>query len=231
MAEVAARADWVDASLTPSLAGLSPTRRAELAAHWARLGQLEHASIAAFARFNLQLLSLAAPAELVEASNRALVDETRHAKQCFALASHYAGASVGPDRLDLRHCFEDLDLQAIMKLVLDEGCIGETVAAFEALEEAATATDPVVRGVLQGIARDEQAHAELAFKFMRWAFAESLPEARATFAIAVERGLDDYEHNASRAQARAARHVVRPLLAEILRPASGPSEARPLDAA
>jgi len=216
VASVAPRTDWLEALPAPDLAGLSPTRRAELAAHWARLGQMEHASIAAFARFNLQLLSLGAPAELVEACNRALTDETRHTKLCFALASHYGGTNVGPDRLDLDHCFEDLSLRAITQLVIEEGCIGETVAALEALEDADATTDPVVRDVLRGIAKDEQAHAELAFKFLRWTLTQSSREARAAIAIEAERSLTDYERNASSIQARAARHVVRPLLADLL---------------
>ncbi|MEO6598422.1 MAG: hypothetical protein ABIQ16_01020, partial [Polyangiaceae bacterium] len=85
LADVAERRDWLELETLPDLSGLSALDRAELAAHWARLGQMEHASIAAFARFSLQLLSLGAPAELVEACNRALVDETAHTRLCFAL--------------------------------------------------------------------------------------------------------------------------------------------------
>jgi hypothetical protein len=216
VAEIAPRTDWLDASLTPNLSGLSPQQRAELAAHWARLGQMEHASIAAFARFNLQLLSLAAPAELVTACQRALVDETNHTRLCFGLASQYAGTSLGPDRLEIQHCLEDDDLEAVMRLVLSEGCIGETVAALEALEGAASATDPVVRQVLQRIARDEQAHAELAFKFIRWALARSSQEARDQLAVEAERRLASYERSSlNSAQSSAARLVVRPLLAAL----------------
>jgi hypothetical protein len=217
VAAIASRTDWLENMPRPNLAGLSPSERAELAAHWARLGQMEHASIAAFARFNLQLLSLAAPADLVEGCNRALADETRHARLCFALASHYAGTKLGPDRLDIQHCFEDNSLPAVMKLVLSEGCIGETVAALEALDEAASATDPVVRGVLERIAREEQAHAELAFKFMRWALAQCSREMREECAIEAEQRLMSYERSAQGGvQRSAARHVVRPLLAAII---------------
>ena len=166
LAEIEPRNDWVDVPDLPELGGLSPLARAELAAHWSRLGQMEHASIAAFARFNLQLLSLGAPADLIEACNRALADETAHARLCFGFASHYAGAQLGPGKLDIQHCFEDLNLGAIMALVLREGCLGETVAALEALQAAALTTDRAVKGALLRIACDEQAHAELAFKFL-----------------------------------------------------------------
>ncbi|MES1173879.1 MAG: ferritin-like domain-containing protein [Myxococcales bacterium] len=212
-AAVASRADWLDDSLTPNLAGLTPLERAERAAHWARLGQMEHASIAAFARFNLQLLSLGAPSELVEACNRALADETRHTRLCFALASSYAGLPLGPSKLEVRDCFDDTSLAAIMKLVLREGCLGETGAALEARADAALATDPVVEEVLLRIAHDEQAHAELGFRFLAWALTQSSDEARLEIAHEAELRLAELEREAQNPVQRvAAREVVGPLL-------------------
>jgi hypothetical protein len=193
LAEVETRSDWLNAQIKPNISGLSPLQRAELAAHWARLGQMEHASIAAFARFNLQLLSLGAPGELVEACNRALVDETAHTQLCFALASEYGGAALGPARLDIAHWFEETSLEEIMKLVLREGCLGETVAALEAATAATLATDPAVKRALSRIAQDEQAHAGLAFKFLAWALTQSSPETRAQLEREAQLALDDFE--------------------------------------
>jgi hypothetical protein len=139
------------------------------AEHWARLGQMEHASIAAFARFSLQLLSLGAPAELVEECTRALADETVHARLCFQLASAYAGAAVGPGPLDVTGSLASAGLLDVVELVIQEGCLGETVAALEASESAAAAVDPVLAQVYARIATDEQRHAALAFRFLRWA--------------------------------------------------------------
>ena len=177
-AEITARADWLDRSLSPSLSGLCPLQRAEFAAHWSRLGQMEHASIAAFARFNQQLLALGAPSDLVEACNQALIDETAHAKLCFAFASAYAGTKLGPGKLDMSHCFEETTLLSVTQLVISEGCIGETVAALEALEDADRAADPVVKNALLRIAHDERNHAELAYRFVRWAFGQCSEEER-----------------------------------------------------
>jgi hypothetical protein len=193
MAAIATRADWLDATLAPNPSGLTPLERAQLAAHWARLGQLEHASIAAFARFQLQLLSLAAPGDLVEACNRALIDETAHTRACFALASAYGGTAVGPARLDIEHCFEDTSLTAIAKLVLREGCLGETVASLEALAASEVATDPAVKQALTRIAQDELNHAQLAFQFLRWALAQSSPEGRHELACEAAQQLADFE--------------------------------------
>ena len=195
LAPIEARADWRDAT-TSDLTGLTALQRATLAAHWSRLGQMEHASIAAFARFNLQLLSLGAPGDLIEACNQALVDETAHTRLCFALATQYGGTRVGPGKLEVRDCFEDMSLTVILKLVIREGCIGETVAALEAVEAAARATDPAVKAALLRIARDEQSHAELAFKFLNWGLAQSSPRARRELALMAEQQLEEFEYDA-----------------------------------
>ena len=60
LAPVATRSDW-SAAISPSLA-IDASTRARLAAAWTVIGQMEHASIAAFARFALQLMCVGAPA-------------------------------------------------------------------------------------------------------------------------------------------------------------------------
>ncbi|RYZ07271.1 MAG: ferritin-like domain-containing protein [Myxococcales bacterium] len=170
VAPVTARGDWADGRLAgPRVDHLTSSERAGLAAHWAKLGQMEHASIAAFARFQLQLLALGAPPELVQACNQALIDETAHTQLCFGLASAYGGRAIGPGALDVGLSLNVTSLADVVELVLAEGCFGETSAALEALDAAQTAADPVVRRTYQRIAADEQRHAELAFHFVRWA--------------------------------------------------------------
>ena len=169
MAPVVPSGAWTNGSLRPRVDHLSESERAELAQHWTHMGQMEHASIAAFARFSLQLLSLGAPPDLVEACTQALADETAHTKLCFDLASAYAGRAIGPGPLDVSGSLLGSSLVDIVDLVIAEGCFGETSAALEALEAAECATDPVVSAAYAQIARDEQRHAELAFRFVRWA--------------------------------------------------------------
>jgi hypothetical protein len=173
VAPVVTNSAWTARTLVaPSVEHLTAAERAALAEHWTRMGQMEHASIAAFARFNLQLLALGAPPELVDACTRALGDETAHTKLCFALASAYAGHAVGPGPLDVSHSLELSSLGDIVDLVIVEGCFGETSAALQALEAADGAQDPVIVAAYAQIARDEQRHAELAFQFVRWALAQ-----------------------------------------------------------
>jgi hypothetical protein len=162
--------DWLDASIKPDVTGLDAATRAALADRWAEDAALEHASIASFSRFALDLMAMGAPSDLVEAAHRAALDEVRHARMSFAIASAYRGAPVAPSafpfggKVDLAR-----DLAAIAAATATEGCIGETLSAVIAAEQLAAATDPAVRRALEAIAEDEARHAELAWRTVAWA--------------------------------------------------------------
>ncbi len=168
LAPTLGRADW-RARVAPTLDGIDAGTRARLATEWTCVARMEHASIAAFARFALQLLAVGAPAELVDATHAAMADETRHARLAFGLAGAYAGEAIGPGRLAIDACLDDCELASMIATVVHEGCVGETVAAIEAREALDVARDPVVREVLATIAQDEARHAELAWRTVAWA--------------------------------------------------------------
>jgi hypothetical protein len=151
----------------------APTRDA-LARHWADCGLAEHASVAAFARFALQLMSLGAPGDLLADTARAMADEVEHARLCFALARRYAGVEIEAGPLATDDALADaLDLVSIAELVANEACVGETLAAIEAAESLAHARDPQVRAALERIAADELRHAALGWRFLAWALART----------------------------------------------------------
>jgi hypothetical protein len=187
MAPVVSGGAWLGkADELPQVDHLSYAERTALAEHWAYLGRMEHASIAAFARFSLQLLSLGAPPDLVEACTQALADETAHTKLCFRIASAYAGRALGPGPLDVQRSLDVSSLEQIVALVIAEGCFGETSAALDALEASTNASDPVIAAAYTLIAADEQRHAELAFRFVRWALERGDATVRATVRAAVD---------------------------------------------
>lgn len=162
------RTDWI-APLQPRLQGLDATTLRLLARAWSDDAAAEHASIASFARFILQLLAVSAPAALVAEAQAALADEVEHARLCYALASAYAGSPLGPDRLATEGAFAEVtDLSSAALATLYEGCIGETLAAIEATAASRLALDPVVARVLTRIADDERRHAALAWRFLAW---------------------------------------------------------------
>lgn len=180
-APVAMLDGWKDAT-TPRVPA-EPTLRGELAARWARIAAFEHASVASFARFTLDLLAVGAPAELVVAAQKAGGDEVRHARLCFGLASAFEGRPVGPGALRVPdEPGRNTDLASLTAATVREGCVAETLAALEIAAAAEAARDPVVRDVLQRIAADEATHSELAWRFVRWALGAGGPEVRAAAA-------------------------------------------------
>jgi hypothetical protein len=186
-----ARADWYTAADAADRcrSGLDATLRTELARHWTEQALMEHASVAAFARFTLQLLSLGAPAALVQRAGDAMQDELRHARACFELARSYSASDVGPGPLPLDGALADSSLQSIVVNTVLEGCIGETVAALEAAEALAHCEDDQARAVLERITAEESQHAELAWAFVEWALAtgprELEGQVRGAFAAAL----------------------------------------------
>lgn len=177
-ARLESREDWHCAEVAPDVSALSLQARAALARYWHDAALMEHASIAAFARFVLDLMSLGAPPELVEAATRAMLDESGHTQACFGLANAFAGASFGPSPLSVQGSLDQRSLREIVITTVREGCIGETVAAMEAAEALAHASDPAVRSTLARITEDELSHAALAFRFVRWAIAHFGEEVR-----------------------------------------------------
>jgi len=169
LAEACRREDWggtLDASFDEELNALE---RRELAGAWLADALLEHASIASFARFSLELLAVGAPASLVEAAQRASLDETEHARSCFALASRFEGRPLGPGPLDMQGLELGRSLAELAVAVFHEGCVGETLAAALAGQQEAMAIDEQCRAALARIARDEAEHSLLAWRFLRYA--------------------------------------------------------------
>lgn len=167
VAKSAPRDVW-QAALPWSPPDLNKAIRDEATGRWTRAALVEHASIAAFARFAMQLLAMGAPPRLIADAQAAMGDELGHARVCFGLASAYAGRDVGPGALDIREALAG-DAREFVVTAVHEGCVGETVAALEASEAARHAVDPVVRAALAEIAVDEGRHAELAWRFVQWA--------------------------------------------------------------
>jgi hypothetical protein len=140
-----------------------------IASEWLQDARMEHASIAAFARFTLELLTYGAPAELVEAAQRAGLDEVEHARLCFGLAARYSALERGPAPLSAAGVQIAPSLWDAALAAFQEGCVGETLAALQARTALSRATDLEVRRALERIAQDEAQHAELAWRFLAWA--------------------------------------------------------------
>ncbi|WP_438022696.1 ferritin-like domain-containing protein [Sorangium sp. So ce233] len=181
---------WGSAAASPDVAPLAQETRAALAEAWLRDALLEHASVASFSRFALEVMAVGAPAEMLDAAHEAARDEVRHAKLCFGLASAYAGAALEPAPFAFGGRVEvTSDLAELAARAVREGCIGETLAAVQASEQLEHATDAAVRSVLATIADDEARHAELAWRFVAWALQTGGDAVRRAVSAAFEAGL------------------------------------------
>lgn len=253
-AEQAASSDareWLDTGPLPVVHALSEADRARLADAFAKAALFEHASVASFGRFALELLAVGAPGGLVEAAHKAALDEVRHARLCFALASAYAGKTIAPagfpfdGRVDVSANLADVAARTVR-----EGCLGETIAACVAAEQAAAAQEPAVREALSAIAADEAKHAELAFKTVAWALRVGGPDVHEAVSKAIELALVDASemghegepghdvlaaHGQIGAMAvknaisRARKDVVEPAAKALLSRSHSPLESTPLD--
>lgn len=156
----------------PAQEGLSNEERRLLAEHWARIGAAEYVSIAGFHRFAMGLLACGAPADLVLLAGQAAADEVAHAQMAFALASAFAGAPVGPGPLALPGSVPvPSTIAELACATAEEGCTVETFSACLLAEMSDRATDPAVRRAILRMRRDEDRHAELAWRALAWALA------------------------------------------------------------
>lgn len=154
------------------------TRRAQARTagdFFARAAHLEAVSVPAFERLADELTAHDAPAPLVRSARRAATDERRHHQVMSALAGRFgaeppveAAAVLGPFARHVRSMEEIAVENAV------EGCAREMVGALLTREQAGRSTDVVARGAFRHIARDELAHADLAFAIDAW-MCERLP--------------------------------------------------------
>lgn len=223
---------------------LAPPARAWNADRWVQAAQMEHASIASFARFALQLIAVGAPPLLLAGAHQAAIDEVHHTRMSFALASRLLGRAVGPGPLPLpSDVLGAADLVSVAAETAADGCVGESIAAAEARAAADEAREPAVAAALTAIGRDEEAHAALAWSFVGWAVRTGGPAVAAAVRHSVqarcERSLEalapapdehpGYGHLAARrahdVRAATIDEVIRPALASLLAgaaPAGGP---------
>ena len=140
----------------------------DLSSHFKSIGLAEHASVASFARVVMELLQLAAPADLVDRTLLAGREEVRHAQMALSLARSWSVEDfhVGPlEGLEL----PPVTLIDLARQTVFEAVAGETPAALAAKVALRFAQDHAVRNFLQLVAVEERRHAELAWATLAWA--------------------------------------------------------------
>jgi hypothetical protein len=171
-----------DSSLDNMIAQAVNVRRCqELHAKWMHNALDEHASVAAFSKFILELLVMGAPPCLLERAHLAAMQEIDHARLCVMMASEYADvvnhSDVGvrlncdigrlPDfSLSVNGSISDIALNTML-----EGAVGETLAALQLairLDASGDESQGRLRSVLTQLMHDETSHGALAWTTLRW---------------------------------------------------------------
>jgi len=173
---------------TGALSVGNATNDGDLGAEWTRNALGEHASVASFAAFSIALMSNQAPSDLVEDAFKAALDEVRHAKISFDIASKLVGKELGPGPLPPSSIEFRRDMEALAVAVAREGCVDETLSALAAAAECERIDDVLEHGATRGtkyhgvadnvlswirdelktIALDEGNHSALAWRTLRW---------------------------------------------------------------
>jgi len=167
--------EWMMGETPSVLANASLNQ--EIGRRWLEHAEGEHASVASFARNTLQLMAMGSPPDLLIASQNAAIDEIRHAKLSYGIASAYLKTDFGPGTIDVEGSLPKLDLKGLVHSIIEEGCIEETIAAAMARYGAYTANEPTIRSALGQIGDDETRHAQLAWDTIKWIITK-FPEVR-----------------------------------------------------
>lgn len=198
---------------------MTAEERAQLGEAWLAMGLTEHASVAAFARFVLHLLSLAAPPDLVQDAIRAMADEVEHARLCFALAQRVTGEAAGPGLMNLAGIFAKKDdPAAILRAAILEGCFEETISARCVQAALERTVDDAVRAALTRIVEDESRHAALSWRFVTWmlrTYPEHRQEAEECFTLALQARNGDTTATGGCAVLETHGHLLPPSVAQV----------------
>lgn len=141
---------------------------------WLMQATAEHASVASFAQFTLNLMANAAPSPLLASSLRAAQDEVLHADACLAMARAVSGQSASIEAFP-SSAIDGMRAQSLHDLALStlrEGGIAELVSTLDAVVNVGLARSrgkTNVADVWRAIATDESRHALLAWRTIAWA--------------------------------------------------------------
>ena len=177
LAQLTPGRDWSHNQPSARTRTLTLKERKVVGQYWLRTARLEHASVASFQQFSLDLLRFGAPPELLKRANKAALDEIEHAQAAFALAESYLTFPLQPSSWEIKSetCRTWADFA---ESIAREAAINETLAVIMASVQLRNATDPAVRHLLIRIINEEAEHAELAWDTLRWCLRQGGPEVR-----------------------------------------------------
>ena len=87
---------------------------------------------------------------------------------CYGFSGSFLQADFKPGPLNIAASLENSNLREIIRSVIKEGCIEETLSAIEAKFASYLASDNMIKKFLVEIASDETKHAQFAWNTISW---------------------------------------------------------------
>lgn len=148
-----------------------PTVDEAVRAEWLRRVEAEYRSAALTQNLTLWLMQLGAPLEFVHAGLRVVRDELSHAQlsaRIYAAAGGRSSPELERDTLALVRTGDQPLEWDVLRVVVDNYCLGETAAVrlFQRLYEHAEVAQ--ARRVLERILRDEVRHRDFGWSLLEW---------------------------------------------------------------
>jgi len=174
---------------------LSEEHRTKAAEYWAKVAMMEHASVASFSRFSLELMSVGAPTELLALAHQAALDEVRHTQISLSIANQFNSTSFTPGSFPISSKVVDFEFGNMEKIATAaalEGCIEETLAAAIVFHQAEYMGDSNQKVSLRSVALDEANHAAFAWRAVQW-MASTSPEVHAAVSEVFAKRAQQYE--------------------------------------
>ena len=161
-------AGWVTCASTQEEFNGSELELSQVKEYWQLAAQLEHSSVASFARFTMQMLSFGVPADILLLIQKATADEVKHAQGAAQIFSILSGEQVRFGDLPLEGLTLQTSRQKLIETLIREACINETLGVAEITETLRLCKQEQVSAHLSTLLVDEMMHAELAWRSLQW---------------------------------------------------------------
>ncbi|MBX3162769.1 MAG: ferritin-like domain-containing protein [Deltaproteobacteria bacterium] len=132
----------------------------------------EYASAAAFSQLATAFIECGAPIDLTATCADIVVDEIAHVELVSRVVVEIGGAVPYALELDKITQLVDPEAPALLRaaeLAVTTSCVGESLSVPALQRSRTLTTNPLMRGVLDRLVRDEGPHAQLGPRFLAWA--------------------------------------------------------------
>jgi hypothetical protein len=158
---------------------------------WSSIALSEYHAAGSFADVLGAVLAARAPLDIVGMAGDFVADELMHTELASRIAMELGGGApvvVDFDEMGMRPSAPNLDAFARANdLVIRASCVTETISGAIAVETRAIVEQPLIRAVVEQIARDEARHMRFGWLYMDWAVGDMDDDERARLGrVAVE---------------------------------------------